>query len=1026
MKSITAIGVALLLLSPTAMAANPLDVVINEVAWMGSDASSSDEWIELYNNTDADIDLSGWYILDDVTNTYALSGTIAAHGYFLIERDETATDVQADLIIGSMSLGNTGDSLELKDDNDNSIDLLQTDSNSGGWYAGTNNSGGTQDVSMERRNPDVAGDIPTNWGDNDGVTVNGHDSGGNALNATPGAQNSIYGTYVSRADIARVHNISTDEVDVYFTEAVTAPSAETVANYTVDGTIHPATATLDGSDPTIVHLVFTNGDLAAEGGPYSLAAVGVENSTGGVSDSTVEFVGGIATIAFARADADTNYIPDLLENHPDAFITMTGVVTAVGNFSYQESFFQDITAGIAIYDGPTTDSLTIGDEISISGKLAQYNGKDEITETMAFVISQNNNTTPIMLTLAELNASGAGELYEGMLVGIAQVSDTASGDTWPTEGNNANIVITDDAGVTNYTMRIDRDTDIDGSPEPAYPIDIQGIVSQYDNSPPADSGYSVYPRGLGDLQPNGGFCSTQDETQTCYSGPDGTQVNAPCQAGTQTCDGTYWGECAGEVVPSATDDSTCDAVDDDCDGETDEDVDLQNDAQNCGSCGNDCTDDYTNANGICQAGSCAMGDCLPGFGDCNTDDSDGCEVALGTDTDCTACGDTCTDDFANAAGTCVDNAGTFECQMGDCANGYADCDTDPSNGCEVSLGTVENCSACGDDCTDDFANAEGLCTAGACTMGDCLPGFGDCDTSGDSCETALTSTDNCGSCGNACSDGESCLDNGGTWECQSGCADADSDGFADATCGGTDCDDADNSVYPNAPELCDDVDNDCDSETDEDFADKGAACDGSDDDDQCANGTLTCNDAGDGLECTGDTPATEACDGQDNDCDGDIDEDWPTLGDSCDGDDADECANGQLVCNTAGNGVVCNEDPSQVKEEICNNEDDDCDGDTDEGFGQYECGVGACKVSVDMCINGEYQSCVPKDPPEQVEMTCDDGVDNDCDGYIDDADLDCTGGGGDSGCGCSTNDQNRSTSLALLLFGLLIAMRKRS
>jgi hypothetical protein len=46
--------------SSAAVTAGPLDVVINEVAWMGTTVSTMDKWIELYNNTSDAIDLSGW------------------------------------------------------------------------------------------------------------------------------------------------------------------------------------------------------------------------------------------------------------------------------------------------------------------------------------------------------------------------------------------------------------------------------------------------------------------------------------------------------------------------------------------------------------------------------------------------------------------------------------------------------------------------------------------------------------------------------------------------------------------------------------------------------------------------------------------------------------------------------------------------------------------------------------------------------------------------------------------------------
>ncbi|RLC79600.1 MAG: hypothetical protein DRJ03_23240, partial [Chloroflexi bacterium] len=45
-----------------ATTANAGDVVINEVAWMGTAANSSDEWIELYNTTGSSIDIGNWSI----------------------------------------------------------------------------------------------------------------------------------------------------------------------------------------------------------------------------------------------------------------------------------------------------------------------------------------------------------------------------------------------------------------------------------------------------------------------------------------------------------------------------------------------------------------------------------------------------------------------------------------------------------------------------------------------------------------------------------------------------------------------------------------------------------------------------------------------------------------------------------------------------------------------------------------------------------------------------------------------------
>ena len=46
-------------------AANPSEVIINEIAWMGGISSANDEWIELYNNTESPINLEEWLLKAD-------------------------------------------------------------------------------------------------------------------------------------------------------------------------------------------------------------------------------------------------------------------------------------------------------------------------------------------------------------------------------------------------------------------------------------------------------------------------------------------------------------------------------------------------------------------------------------------------------------------------------------------------------------------------------------------------------------------------------------------------------------------------------------------------------------------------------------------------------------------------------------------------------------------------------------------------------------------------------------------------
>ncbi|MEK7124697.1 MAG: lamin tail domain-containing protein [Patescibacteria group bacterium] len=96
-------------------AINPNDVVINEVAWMGTENSANDEWIELKNNTASEINLDGWLFktTDGKIKAY-LTGKISPNGYYLLERtdDGTLPDISADFIYKG-ALSNTGQSLEL-------------------------------------------------------------------------------------------------------------------------------------------------------------------------------------------------------------------------------------------------------------------------------------------------------------------------------------------------------------------------------------------------------------------------------------------------------------------------------------------------------------------------------------------------------------------------------------------------------------------------------------------------------------------------------------------------------------------------------------------------------------------------------------------------------------------------------------------------------------------------------------------------------------------------------------------------
>ncbi len=180
---------AWLILCPAGAASTvaPGAVVINEVAWGGTAASSSDEWIELFNTTTRTISLEGWRLVDDDNLDIALHGEIAPYGYYLIERtdDGTVSNVPADLTAGfGYGLSNSGEVLTLTDALGNVVDTAN--GAGGAWPAG---SGSPAFLSMERVDP-TAPDAPDNWASHDGTLSVARDADGNPLHGTPGFRNS--------------------------------------------------------------------------------------------------------------------------------------------------------------------------------------------------------------------------------------------------------------------------------------------------------------------------------------------------------------------------------------------------------------------------------------------------------------------------------------------------------------------------------------------------------------------------------------------------------------------------------------------------------------------------------------------------------------------------------------------------------------------------------------------------------------------------------------------------------------------
>ena len=448
-------------------------------------------------------------------------------------------------------------------------------------------------------------------------------------------------------------------------------------------------------------------------------------------------------------------------------------------------------------------------------------------------------------------------------------------------------------------------------------------------------------------------CINDGDTKPCYSGSAGTKGVGECKEGTQTCLNNTWGPCVGEILPAT---ETCNGKDDDCSGQTDENLGQTS----------------------CGAGACfvTVDNCVNGVPTPCTPLPPSVESCNGKDDDCNLLID--------------DGLGMLTCGQGACMVSVPACSGGQPNVCTPGMAMAEQCDGVDNDCdgtvddgnpgggTSCMTGQPGVCAAGTfnCTAGQlvCNP------TTPPSAETCNAKDDNC----NGQIDE---MNPGGGAACNTGLLGICAQGTTNCQNGGIVC------TQKNQPtsELCDGLDNNCNGATDEGNPGGGTAC-STNKPGVCAAGTLSCQN-GSPMCVQTNQPSVEICDGLDNNCNGTADEGNPGSGGVCSTGQLGICAAGTYQCQ---NGTLACAATNMPKAELCNGQDDDCNGMVDNGNpgGGAACStgqLGVCAPGTTTCSNGMV-SCVP-----MVMATAEicDNKDNDCDGAIDD-------GNPGGGAACST------------------------
>ena len=180
-------------------------------------------------------------------------------------------------------------------------------------------------------------------------------------------------------------------------------------------------------------------------------------------------------------------------------VTTKGLVTN-GQELGPIRYFQDNTAGIAIYSPTSAPSINRGDSVLVTGVLDDFNGLLEIVDVTSFTVINSNNPLPQpqLFTPAQLS-----ENEEGEIVRVNDILFTNAGGTFA-----GNTTYAFNAGSETLNIYVRNGSPLIGQPIPGGMVDMIGILSQY------NANYQVLPRDMDDLISGPGIAITSALTQT--------------------------------------------------------------------------------------------------------------------------------------------------------------------------------------------------------------------------------------------------------------------------------------------------------------------------------------------------------------------------------------------------------------------------------------------------------------------------------------------------------------------------------
>lgn len=527
---------ALILLPAGLRAQMATSVVISEFATRGLNSNQGGEFVELYNPTDRDVAIGGWKLAyrSATGGSYSpmveipAGTTLPSHGYYLLAGATWAETPTPDARWTSTGMADNG-TIRLTDATDREIDRVAFGSgNDPKGSPAPNHGDKATNNSVERKASGTSTAASLGVGGPEEFAGNGWNSGNNSQDfveqstgrnpqnlASAAEPKTGDGSGAAYAKLASVKAGATFALPIVFRPQagvplvglrIVVPSDFTWSRTSTDVELDPdlqATVrvlgdTIECEQPqfgldtaiiTIRNLVA--GSLTAQY-PFTVLTKSVSAYRALKDGPMLLVLGGPIPISDAREN-DGQGVPKKLNE----IVTVTGIVTASKQFG-SPSYIQDATGGMAIYDFNFSGAVNIGDEVTVTGKVTQFNGLTELANVTIDQLAPNVGAIdPVETTIEDLLADGQNgiEKYESTLILLRNISVNTA--TWTVTGSGTNYKISN--GSKELDIRVDNDVDFANLAAPGGTFDVVGVVSQYQRTSPFVGGYQLMPRMKEDI-----------------------------------------------------------------------------------------------------------------------------------------------------------------------------------------------------------------------------------------------------------------------------------------------------------------------------------------------------------------------------------------------------------------------------------------------------------------------------------------------------------------------------------------------